>query len=257
MQLYKLTDIDGYTRRGQRGETHWAEGTVVSKEPVDNPELCTDQVVHAYTNPTLALLFNPIHACLEDPFLLWEAEGDVVAQDWVDKVGVFGLKIARAMPLPEWYTDLEKRKRVQMAFAILCAEAVLPVFEKTCPDDDRPHKAIQTAKAVLGGKATAQEASAAGHAAFAAGHAAYDSDYKAARAAFAAGHAAYVVDVVNVVDVAGRAADAAYDAACAACQHGHSDLDNSYYSKYSLNVGENIETYILHMEEMEEENEVS
>jgi hypothetical protein len=37
--------------------------------------------------------------------------------------------------------------------------------------------------------------------------------------------------------------------------HGHSDpawsveLDNNYYSKYDVGDGENIETYILHMEE--------
>ena len=61
MILYKLTDKDGYTRRGQLGETLWGPG--VSRTATgDKAELCTDGVIHAYTNPWLGLFLNPIHA---------------------------------------------------------------------------------------------------------------------------------------------------------------------------------------------------
>ena len=47
-------------------------------------------------------------------------------------------------------------KEIAVKFAIACAERVLPIFEERFPDDDRPRKAIQTAK-----KGTARAADAA------------------------------------------------------------------------------------------------
>ena len=52
------------------------------------------------------------------------------------------------------------------------AEAVLPIFEREYPDDDRPRKAIQAARYFANGKITDQERDAARAAAWAAGWAA-------------------------------------------------------------------------------------
>ena len=72
MKVYKLTDRDGYTRRGMDGETKWGEG--VTHEAVgEGTELCTSGVIHYYDDPALALFTNPAHANLMDP-LVWEAE---------------------------------------------------------------------------------------------------------------------------------------------------------------------------------------
>jgi hypothetical protein len=66
MILYKLTDKDGYTRRGRTGETLWGPG-VSHTATGDEAELCTDGVIHAYTDPWLGLFLNPIHANIDHP----------------------------------------------------------------------------------------------------------------------------------------------------------------------------------------------
>ena len=98
MKLYKLTDRDGYTRRGGSNETLWAEGLTVTAR-AQGTYLCTDQVIHAYTSPLLALLCNPIHANFTEP-QLWEAEGEIVAGDGL-KVGVKTLTLLRKIDAPQ------------------------------------------------------------------------------------------------------------------------------------------------------------
>jgi len=39
-----------------------------------------------------------------------------------------------------------KEHEVWVLWAALCAEHVLPYFEKECPEDDRPRKAIEEAR---------------------------------------------------------------------------------------------------------------
>jgi hypothetical protein len=60
------------------------------------------------------------------------------------------------------HPDLERIARLMAADF---AEAVLPIFEKKYPKDDRPRKAIQAARDFANGKITAQERAAAGDAA--------------------------------------------------------------------------------------------
>ena len=51
-----------------------------------------------------------------------------------------------------FFSDISKEllsqlsKEQQVAFAIDCAERVLPIWEEACPDDDRPREAIEAAK---------------------------------------------------------------------------------------------------------------
>ncbi len=203
--FYKLTDQDGYTRRGKKNETQWSEGFTVTKKKKGTHELCSSDVVHAYRNLNLALFLNPIHAGITAP-LVWEAEGEEVVSDW-GKVGCKSLTTSKKLPLPEWYTDETKRRRTIVAFAILCAEAVLQHYEAKYPDDDRPRKAIQAAREHL--KMTFAHAAHAADAAYAAyvayvAHAAHAAD----AAAYVAGAAAYAA---YVAAHAAHAADAAID----------------------------------------------
>ena len=160
MQLFKLTDADGRSRNN----TQWGEGVTVSASGDGAPELCTDTVIHAYKNPNLALLLNPIHGNYSAP-RLWEAEGEIAAEDW-DKVGCKSLTTIREIQLP-WSAD---SARVSVQFAILCAEAVLANYENRYPDDRRPRTAIEAAKEYLNTKdaAHARAARAAARAAYAA-----------------------------------------------------------------------------------------
>lgn len=49
--------------------------------------LCTSAYSHAYKTPELAVLFNPVHASIEDPYLLFECEG-IIEKDDGTKLGL-------------------------------------------------------------------------------------------------------------------------------------------------------------------------
>ena len=63
------------------------------------------------------------------------------------------------------------RDRVARLFACDCAEIVLPIFERACPQDQRPRQAIKVARRFAMGEATSEELAAAGAAARAAARA--------------------------------------------------------------------------------------
>ena len=231
MKLFKFTEKDMTTR----GSTLWGEGVTHSTKKKKNPVLCTGDVLHAYVNLNLAFLLNPIHANILKP-LVYEAEGDVVVQDF-GKAGCFSLTTVKQIPAPEWAGTKSLSQRVRIAFAVLCAEQVLSLFESRQPADERPRKAIETAKYYLL-HPNSSFARAAYHA-DAAADAVYtpntDTDasapaaFAASAAARAASDAARAADVdaaratgTTDVDAASAAARAASDAACAA---GATDVD--------------------------------
>ena len=111
MTLYKLTDDCGQTW----GETQWGPG--VTHTAPGTGQLCSDGWIHAYTDPLLAILLNPIHANFPEP-RLWECEGDVGATDHGLKVGCTSLTTVREIPVPAITTEQRVR------FAILCARQV-------------------------------------------------------------------------------------------------------------------------------------
>ena len=96
---------------------------------------------------------------------------------------------------------VEESKPVTVQFAIECAERVLPRFEAKCPNDVRPRKAIEAAKAWLH-EPSAQNAVAA-HAAARVASAAYASAASAAYAASSAS-ASSAAAAVNAAEI-GRA----------------------------------------------------
>ena len=110
MKLYKLTDADAKTRGG----TEWGPG--VSHSGTGEGKLCGPGWIHAYADPLLAVLFNPIHARFPRP-RLWEAEGEVSKTDGL-KVGCRTVTTSREIPLPE-ITTAQK-----VAFAILAVKEV-------------------------------------------------------------------------------------------------------------------------------------
>jgi hypothetical protein len=91
-----------------------------------------------------------------------------------------------------------------LAYAIFSAEQVLDIYEKKYPNNDKPRKAIEAAKAVLA-KDTKETRTAAAAAAAA-----------AAADAAAAAAAAYAADAAAAAYAADAAADAAYAAYAAA-----------------------------------------
>jgi len=145
MELYKLTDSQGYTHNKN---CKWGKGiTNTVAENNRGKKLCSNQVIHAYTNPNLALLLNPIHANYHNA-RLYEAEGEIKVQDW-GKVGVWELTTVKRFKLPGWYKNKSIRKKVQVQFSVLCAKAVLKSYEEKFPNDNRPRKAIKAAEQYL------------------------------------------------------------------------------------------------------------
>lgn len=113
--LYKLTTQDNKTRKGYHNETTWGAG--VTHSGTGEGDLCGPGFIHAYTDPLLAVLLNPIQAGIADP-KLWVCEGEVVKTDHGLKVGCVALTTVSVQTLPIVTTE----QRVK--FAVLCAKRV-------------------------------------------------------------------------------------------------------------------------------------
>ena len=111
MRLYKLTDKHDRTYGG----CQWGAGIEHTASGEGN--LCTGGWIHAYTDPLLAILLNPIHADFDKPHL-WEAEGEIGKDDHGLKVGCTKLKTLKRISKPR----INKIQRI--AFGILCAKKV-------------------------------------------------------------------------------------------------------------------------------------
>lgn len=185
MKLFKLTDANAMTHN----ETKWGEGvTHKISEATQNPKLCTDGVIHVYKNLNFGLLLYPIHANIpRDQVRCWEAEGDIVCEDW-GKAGCFKVTVVKELELPIWYRNLKTRVKVQVAFA---------------------------------GAAAKSAESAARAAARAAEYAEDAVEYASDRAEYASAHATHATRAARAAESAACAAEHAEDDIFAACAAEH------------------------------------
>jgi hypothetical protein len=203
MILYKLTDQNEAT---YNGKMKWGKNITNKLPHKENPQLCSQDVIHAYKNKNLAFLLNPIHGNYTNP-LLWEAKGNIIIKDY-GKIGCFELTTTKTIAIPNWINSKAESK-VRIQFAVLCAEIVLKYFTEKFPEDERPKKAIKAAKKYLKNPCNAAAAYAANAAAaYAANADAANADAAYADAAYAAAAAA-----AYTADAAAYAADAAARAA--------------------------------------------
>ena len=205
--LYKLTDKDGYTRRGERNQLHWSEGCTHSALLSGN-ELCSGAVIHAYYDPLLAILLNPLHCAYDlNSCRLFECSGEIVATDYQLKCGVKTLHCIREITKPEITTEQRAR------FAILCAKLVYndPSWNNWADNwlnnVDRSTRAARYAASYAASEASAaaSEARYAANAARSASYAASDAASVASDAASAASYAVYAAssasssfDLINI-----------------------------------------------------------
>jgi hypothetical protein len=228
MKVYKLTDKNGWTRRGSYNSCKWGVGVTHVAEGTGG--LCTDGCIHAYTSPLLAVLLNPIHANIRNP-ILFEGEMEITHRDKADlKVGGRSLTITGKAPLPA------PSFRQLVCFAILAAQAAFSLVN--IPSLSQKNAEVFTEKVAEwnvwaknyteGAKTPAADAAAhAAHAADAAAHAAYAAAH-AAHAAHAAAHAAYAA-----ADAAAYAAAHAAYAADAAAHAAHAAADAAAYAAHA------------------------
>jgi hypothetical protein len=124
MRLYQLTKQDRTTHEGYE---FGVVGKVHSKEPKENPKLCSNDVFHAYENLNLAFLMNPMYTSIKHP-RVWELEGDVVASDSL-RVGSFTQEVLRELEVPSWVGSPVDRK-IRVKFSRLCTIEISKFFDK-------------------------------------------------------------------------------------------------------------------------------
>lgn len=186
MTLYKWLTLDRVTTyRKERWPVRAQAWT-----PREIPLLCTS----GWHLATLAGLSEHLPTA-PYPAVLWTAEGRGATDEAPDKIA-----FAQARILSPVGTLTEA-----IAHGLACdfAERVLPIYEGSCPDDDRPRLAIATKRAWLRGAASDKELAQAAAGADASANAAAAQAHATSAAAAAA--AAYVAPY--------GVYDAAYDAA--------------------------------------------
>ena len=195
--LYKLTDQEGYTRKGQGDQCLWGPGVRHSvKVRVKNPQLCTANVIHAYSNPLIAVIMNPRHANFKNP-RLWKATGFPVVRESQLKLGCYSLTTVEEIPIPVITVDQKVRFTILVSLEVY-KEADFVSWAKNWLDGTN-----RTATVVHG--AFVANATYGAHAANAAygAHAAY--------AAYSA-HAAFVANATYGANTVANAANATYAA---------------------------------------------
>lgn len=112
---YKLTDKDGYTRKGEHNQLWWGEGTEHTASG-DSNELCSDAYIHAYENPYIAVFMNTIHGDYNlSTAHLYECElSGKIIRDGQLKCGGKTCKTLREIPPPVITTE----QRVEIAIRI-------------------------------------------------------------------------------------------------------------------------------------------
>jgi len=192
MILYKLTDENGMTGRGYV-LTNWHPG-VTPEQLSGEGGLCGCGWYHAYEDPLIAVLHNPIHANFSKPrcFRVRVRKKDVYAPDQM-KCGFRTGRTLREIALPEVTTEQRVRYAIGCA-SIGCHDgAWIKWASSWLRDIDR---SADAARAAAYATYAANAANAAAYFAYAA-NAAY-----AARAAHAAAYFAYFADAADAARAA-------------------------------------------------------
>lgn len=192
--VYKLTDQDGYTRRGEYNQCKWGPG--VTHSGTGRGGLCGPGFIHAYLSPELAVLLNPIHANIYNP-KLWVCETKIVESDRGLKVGGISLTTKNELSVPT--VSIEQR----VIFAVLCGRAVFGGKSDGWDKWAANYIAGKNRKDYIAAKAAAKYATKAvakyATKAAAAYAADYDATYAAAYAAtYATEAAAYTLNLVKL-----------------------------------------------------------
>jgi hypothetical protein len=198
--MYKFLNQKGKTIVSEHGNQKWTIGEWLH---VDGNMECCENGLHA--SKTIYNAFSYVQGSV---LAKVEVKGKHDDQD--DKSAYSDMRIVEAY---KW------AKKDSVALSIFVAEMCLKEFEKLYPDDKRPRKAIDAARAVLAhdtanNRSAAYAASSAAYAASYAAYAAHAFSY-AAYAAYAASAAASYAASAAYAAYAASAAYAAYAASAA------------------------------------------
>jgi hypothetical protein len=193
---YKLTTQDGKTRKEYANETRWGE--MVTHTASGEGGLCGPGWLHYYAHPLLAVLLNPIHACIYDP-ALWEAHAaGHITTDRGLKAGCTSLTTLRRISLPAVTTEQRVKFGILCAMQVYSNQAWIKWANNWLAGKDRAAHAAAAAAAHAAHAAAAYAAHAA--------NAADTIDADAEAAAHAAAAAAYAADApINLIALAEEA----------------------------------------------------
>ena len=234
MKYYKLLtqDLKSYIN------TQWQIGVpvIIAKEGV---EMCTDQVLHCYNHPLLAVLFNPIHANIRNPKLFEIGVDQIVNTDGL-KFASKSQTLIGEISLPQINTEQRIEFAIKVAKLVykdskwnLWADSWLDGSDKSERSAYAAYAPAAAADAAAYAPAAAARAAYAAADAARAAHAAADAAYAAA--AYAAAYAAYAA-----ADAAYAAADAAYAAAAATAAAATADADKNEFNQKMIDIIEEI-----------------
>jgi hypothetical protein len=209
MKCWKLTDQNGVTKN----DTQW--GINASHETSGEGELCSSGWLHAYEDPILGLLLNPIHANFASP-RLWEAEADgKIEKDGQLKFGCTKLTTVKEHRVPEITMEMKIRFAILVAMEVCKDEKWTAWAQRWLDGSDRSREAANDAW--YAANAAWYAADTAWRAANVAKYAADAAKYAADAAKYAANAAKYASEygakytacyAANAADVARCAADA-------------------------------------------------
>ena len=231
MKYYKLLSQDLTSHQ----DTKWEIGVpiTIAKEGV---KMCSDQVLHCYNHPMLAVIFNPIHAGIRNP-KLFEIEVDEIVNTDGLKFASKSQTLIKEISLPKIAIEQRVEFAIKTVKLVYKNESWNSWADKWLDGSDRTVAAAANAATAYAAAANAA-ANAASNAATAAAAAANAADAYAANAANAAdaaaayaadAYAAYAADAAD--DAAAYAADAAAYAADAAAYAADADTKNEFNKK--------------------------
>jgi hypothetical protein len=202
MKYYKLLTQE----MTSHNYTTWEIGVpiTIAKKGV---RMCSDQVLHCYNHPLLAVIFNSIHADIFNPKLFEISVDKIVNTD--------GLKFAsKSQTLIKEISLPEITSKQKIEFAIKVAKLVYKNESWNSWADDwlsGEDCSQNSARAAARAAARADITYAAARAALAASYAADDADATNAAAHSAARAASYAADAADAADAAAGVADCTDD----------------------------------------------
>ena len=111
MTAYKLLTQDMQSHGGLQ----WTIGCTHTAQEHGN-KMCSPQVLHCYSHPLMAAMFNPIHANIDNPRLFEIEASEIINQDFA-KLACKSQMLVKEIPLPT-LSD-EQRQEVAIRCAML------------------------------------------------------------------------------------------------------------------------------------------
>ena len=139
--LYKITDSKGQTS----GQTQWG-GNVTHKTKGRGRKLCSNEVLHAYRDPYLAVFHNPMGGNYGSEMQMWEAKGRVVVDDGMN-VGCKSLTTTKRIDVPAMTTEQRVEIAIRCAVRVYKEPGFIKWTQQWLDGSDRTGEAARAAKA--------------------------------------------------------------------------------------------------------------